>query len=207
MEERRSFNPHRGPGRPHRPAPRPFPRRAPFPEGFSLFYVAIKCPPEIEDKIQEFKQYMNDHYGCRAAAKSPAHITVVPPFRAEDDMAAHLVNYVHTFNAGLVPVEVKLSGYGHFGDRVLYVDIKPSDALNALEKEAMAEFSSQFPSIIFGMKPDFNPHVTLATRDIPEGKLFEAKAYFETQHPYEAAFQARDLTLFQLEKGWWKAIS
>ncbi|TAD92388.1 MAG: hypothetical protein EAY75_02815 [Bacteroidetes bacterium] len=70
----------------------------------------------------------------------------------------------------------------------------------------MQDFTQQFPSIIFGMKPDFNPHVTLATRDIPEGKLFEAKAHFEANHPFNETFTTKGLTAFRLVKGWWEPL-
>ena len=182
------------------------PRRNPLPEGFSLFYIAIVCPDTIEEKVKGFKGYLQDKYGCRSAAKSPAHITVVPPFRAEDEMATPLQDFVQTFNMGIVPVDITLNGYGNFGDRVLFIDIEKNEKLTALEQEAMTEFSEKFPGIIFGMKPDFNPHVTLATRDIPEGKLTEAKAHFETNHPFNESFTAKELQVFQLVKGWWQQL-
>lgn len=185
----------------HRP-----PRRNPLPEGFSLYYMAFVCPAEIEEKVSAFKKHMEDRYGCRAASKSPAHITVVPPFRAEDETESQLKDFVSTHNMGIVPTTVQLGGYGQFADRVLYIDVQPNEALSNLEQDCMREFTAQFPSIIFGVKPPFNPHVTIATRDIPEGKLPEAKTYFEQNHPFEASFEAKELKLFKLDKGWWKQV-
>jgi 2'-5' RNA ligase len=182
------------------------PKRNPLPEGFSLYYVALICPDAIDESFRGFKDYMFQKYGCKAAGKSPAHITVVPPFRAEDDLEKNLSDFVTTFNFGIVPFDVVLSGYGNFGDRVLYVDVQPNNALVQLEQDCMSDFGNQFPTIIFGMKPPFNPHVTIATRDIPEGKLEEAKLYFETQHPYHQSFEAKDLRLVKLEHGDWKVL-
>ena len=179
-------------------------RHNPLPEGFSLFYIAIVCPEQVEEKLSQFKGHMENRYGCRAAKKSPAHLTIVPPFRAETEMEQPLLDFVQTFNMGMVPFDVELKGYGHFGDRVLFVDVPANESLNGLEKEAMQEFSNQFPSIIFGMKPDFNPHVTIATRDIPEGKLQEALDYFEANHPVEEKFTAKEMKLMRLVDGWWK---
>jgi 2'-5' RNA ligase len=189
--------------------PRKFdrPKRNPIPEGFSLFYIAIACPPEIDEKIEGMKEYMFKEYGCRAARKSPAHLTIVPPFRAEDEMETELSGFVATFNVGMLPFDIKLKDYGQFAERVLFVDVeRPNDALNSLEKECMTEFSDKFPGIIFGMKPDFNPHVTIATRDIPEGVLANAKRFFEENHPIELAFEAKELSLYRLENGWWKKV-
>lgn len=183
------------------------PKRNPLPEGFSLFYIAIGCPPEIDKKIEDLKEYMQHEYGCRAARKSPAHLTIVPPFRAEDELQQELANFVTAYNFGIVPFEVKLKDYGQFAERVLFVDVeRPNEPLNALEKECMTEFSEKFPGIIFGMKPDFNPHVTIATRDIPEGALQKARTYFEANHPMDMSFEAKELMLYRLENGWWKKV-
>lgn len=194
----------------YRPQPRKFdrPKRNPLPEGFSLFYIAVSCPPEIDEKIEELKEYMQQEYGCRAARKSPAHLTIVPPFRAEDELQSELTNFVTAFNIGMVPFEVKLKDYGQFAERVLFVDVeRPNETLNTLERECMAEFSEKFPGIIFGMKPDFNPHVTIATRDIPEGALKNARTYFEENHPVDMSFEAKELVLYRLENGWWKKVA
>ena len=182
------------------------PKRAPLPEGFSLFYVAIVCPENIAEEVKFLKNHMLESYGSKAASKSPAHITIVPPFKAEDELIPNLLDFVSTFNIGIVPFEIALNGYGNFGDRVLFVDVTPNETLQQLESECMNDFSQQFPSIIFGSKPPFNPHVTIATRDIPEGKLEEAKTYFETNHPFQRAFETKHLHLLKLENGTWDII-
>ncbi|MCU0387283.1 MAG: 2'-5' RNA ligase family protein [Chitinophagaceae bacterium] len=183
------------------------PKRPGLPEGFSLFYIAIECPADINQQIEQLKDYMEKNHGCKAAKKSPAHLTIVPPFRAEDEMVNELVDFVTTFNVGMVPVDIKLKNYGQFAERVLYVDIEgPNESLLDLEKECMGEFTEKFPGIIFGMKPDFNPHVTIATRDIPEGKLAPSRAYFEEHFPMDVPFSAQALSLYRLENGWWNKV-
>ena len=183
------------------------PKRAMLPEGFSLFYIAIDCPAAINEKVEEMKDYMERKYGCRAARKSPAHLTIVPPFRAEDELQPELIDFVTTFNMGMVPLNIRLKDYGQFAERVLYVDVEaPNEELIALEKDCMNEFSEKFPGIIFGMKPDFNPHVTIATRDIPEGTLSPSRAFFEENFPIDVEFSAVSLSLFKLENGWWKKV-
>ena len=182
------------------------PKRNPLPEGFALFYIAVICPEPINEKLREQKEYMFQQYGCKAAGKSPAHITIVPPFRAEEDLMPNLLDFVSTFNIGIAPFSVELTNYGNFGDRVLFVDVAPNQQLLQLEQECMQEFTDKFPSIIFGMKPPFNPHVTIATRDIPEGKLQEAKAYFEAQGPFAEAFDVKELRLVKLDHGNWNVV-
>jgi 2'-5' RNA ligase len=182
------------------------PHRNPLPEGFSLYYIAVVCPEPIETRVKAMKDHMFREYGCIAASKSPAHLTIVPPFRAENDIEPALLDFLSAFNIGIVPFNLQLKNYGHFDNRVLYVDVVSNDDLMQLEKECMQEFSNQFQSIIFGMKPAFHPHVTIATRDIPEGKLLEAKDFFEKEHPFEDSFEVASLRLLRLVDGTWHIL-
>lgn len=206
MEKERSQ--YQGPGRYGRERFQPRVRKHPaLPEGFSLFYIAILCPPAIDEKISGFKAYMEQQYGSRSAQKSPAHLTLIPPFRAEDETESALADFVQSFSIGMAPIDIQLAGFGHFADRVLYVDLAPNQALFELEKEANAEFSEKFPAIIFGQKPEFSPHVTIATRDIPEGKLPEALEYFNTHQQASEVFSTREINLLKLDKGFWKIVA
>ena len=53
-------------------------------KGYHMYYVALVCPNEIDEVINRFKVWMKDRFGCKAAMKSPAHITLVAPFWLED---------------------------------------------------------------------------------------------------------------------------
>lgn len=184
---------------------KPFNRPAPLPEGFALYYIAVSCPEEINTHVKLFKDYMQQQYGCRAAQKSEAHLTVVPPFKAEEDIEAQLADFVSTYNIGVVPYDIQLKNFGHFGERVIYIDVVPNESLNKIEKDINAQFTEGFPSIIFRTKPDFNPHVTIATRDIPENRFDEAWQYFEKQQ-FDMSFNTTGLTLYKLTNFKWEAV-
>ena len=177
-----------------------------IPEGFSLYYMAVVCPEPINDEVKELKGHMNATYGSEAASKSPAHLTIVPPFRAEDELENSLKEFAEIFSMGIVPFELTLSGIGQFGERVLYLDVEESEQLHALERECMAEFEEKFPSILFGMKPEFHPHVTVATRDIPEGKIGEARQWLENTFDKKLDFEVKEIRVLKLERGYWNVI-
>jgi 2'-5' RNA ligase len=180
-------------------------RPAPIPEGFALYYIAAPCPEEIDTHIHLFKDYMQQKYGSRAAQKSPAHLTIVPPFKAEEDLQGQLIDFVTTYNMGLVPFELELKNFGHFSNRVIFVDVVPNPLLNTLEEEVNHQFKETFPGIIFRTQPEFNPHVTIATRDIPEDRFDEAWSYFEHQQ-FNMGFTCNALALYKLVNGKWNAI-
>lgn len=181
------------------------PRPNPIPDGFALYYIAANCPDELDGKVEVHKRYMNERYGCRAAQKSAAHITIVPPFKAEEDIETQIKDFVDTYNMGLVPVEIGLSGFGHFDERVIFIDVVPNEALRSVEQDVNAQFIEQFPSIIFRTKPDFNPHVTIATRDIPEGAFGEAWDHFSGMS-FEDSFTCHKLTVMKNVRGRWFAL-
>jgi 2'-5' RNA ligase len=184
---------------------RPSNRPVPLPEGFALYYIAAICPDEVNNQVQVFKQYMHDKYGSRAAQKSPAHLTIVPPFKAEEDMEKLLLEFVATYNFGIVPFDIRLNGFNHFDNKVLFVDVVPNDSLNEMEKDINIQFGTEFPAIIFRTKPDFHPHVTIATRDIPENKFDEVWAYFQQQQ-IDAQYTCKELFVMKLDRGVWQKL-
>jgi len=50
-----------------------------------MYYVAIVCPDNLNNKIKGFKLWMQEKFGCTVALKSPAHITLIPPFWFKGD--------------------------------------------------------------------------------------------------------------------------
>jgi len=175
----------------------------PLPEGFALYYIGAICPEDVNEKVSVYKQYMLDKYGSRAAQKSPAHLTIVPPFKAEEDMEKRLDDFVATYNFSLIPFEIQLKGFNHFTNSVLFVDALPNEALNSMEQELNTQFTAAFPSIIFRTKPMFHPHVTIATRDIPENRFEEIWDYFQQQE-IEVAYLCKAVSLMKLIRGVWQ---
>ena len=43
-------------------------------------FVGVMIPADIQDRIQEFRSYMNERYGCKSGHGTPSHITLIPPF-------------------------------------------------------------------------------------------------------------------------------
>lgn len=184
---------------------RPSNRTAPLPEGFALYYIAAICPEDINVQVNVFKQYMQEKYGSRAAQKSPAHLTIVPPFKAEEDMEKQLRDFVDTYSFGMIPFDIQLKNFEHFGTHVLFVDVVENESLKAMEQDINTQFSSEFPSIIFRTRPEFHPHVTIATRDIPEHRFEEIWAHFQQQQ-MDAVYPCKALSVMKLTRGIWQPL-
>ncbi len=58
----------------------------------NMYFVALVAPPDINADVLKWKNFFKEKFGCTVALKSPAHITLIPPFwmkeESEDDLIA-----------------------------------------------------------------------------------------------------------------------
>jgi 2'-5' RNA ligase len=172
----------------------------------SMFYVAVLCPPEIDKKIQAYKIWMRDRFGCVVALKSQAHITLIPPFWLENEKEQQLIETTQSFKANTDPFTITLKNFAHFSNRVLFVSVEENHQLGSLRKATEDHFIVPFHNTI---KPDdrpFQPHVTIANRDIKPGDFNKAWEHFKRQQFHEH-FEATSISLLKLSPGKWTLIA
>lgn len=170
-----------------------------------LYYIAIVCPPAVDGEIHAHKVYMRDHFGCKAALKSPAHITLVPSFLMEKRLEDDLVETLSAFQPAVEPLDLELRGFDHFGSAVIFVPVVNSEGLSLL-KTALEEHLTAHPAL--GIRQDskaFYAHVTIANRDLSETDFPAAWEHFGPL-PYEASFQASSFSLLQLDGAHWEIV-
>jgi 2'-5' RNA ligase len=132
----------------------------------SMYFSALVCPPVLNEKILRFKLWMREHYGCVVALKSPAHITLVPPFWWVTDLEDELREIIKTFKTDAGEFEVYLKGFSHFGKRVLFVAVEENTLLGNLRDKVVTHFSLSSGQTIPADDRPFHPHVTIANRDL-----------------------------------------
>ena len=165
-----------------------------------LYFVAIVAPEPVQSEVTEMKQLARELFGSGHALNSPAHITIIPPFYATPDqidaLAADMENYLRTQN--LPPV--RLDGFDHFGNRVIYVDVLPDPRWNRIQRDLFALFKKHFPGY---RKPNrFHPHMTIAFRDLDPAVFDDAWNYFNAGD-YEAVFPVDNLQILQHRNKRW----
>ena len=169
------------------------------------YYIALLAPEEINKQVLTWKNYMQQQYGCKTALKSPAHITMIPPFIMHEEKEKDLHNALTLF-AKRPPLEVQLKNFASFEPRVIYVDVVPNDALQQCKTE-LDDFllpKTQFP--IKKENRPFRPHITIANRDIPINSFDKAWEYFQAQQ-FEADFTVPGLTLMKYNPDNWEKAS
>jgi 2'-5' RNA ligase len=174
------------------------------PEAFSmLYFIAIVAPDEINQQVLEWKNYMLQRFNCKVALKSPAHITLVPPFDMPDTAEQTLQELLQPFAARQQSFPIHLKNFAAFKPRVIYVDVQPSEPLNDLKinLETCLQQANHFP--IKKEERSYHPHVTIANRDLKNDNFPEAWQHFQPVSD-EVAFQANALSLLRHKNHVWE---
>lgn len=163
----------------------------------ALYFLALVLPPPLDRHITLLKKYFLHRYGCRAALRSPPHITLHMPFRWKEARENKLVQTLQCFAEQQPPVYVKLQNYGCFPPRVIYVNVVKTPELERLHRQltTFCRTELNLTSSTWRNGP-FNPHVTLAFRDLKKAHF--AGAWQALQHrKFEGVFTARGLSLLK----------
>lgn len=170
-----------------------------------MYYVAVVCPPEIDEKVLQYKHCMRERFGCKAALKSPAHLTLIAPFWLEEDLEQPLKETTQQFQSAISPFEIRLNNFDHFSNRVLFVHTEANESLAQLQFETTKHFQQQFPADVKTDNRPFHPHVTIANRDMSPSAFLKAWEHF-SKEDYSASFIADKISLFKLSTGKWDVI-
>lgn len=171
----------------------------------SMYFVAILCPPPADEKVLRFKHWMKDRFGCVVALKSPAHITLIPPFWLDETKEAELQQTLQSITSDKDELEIQLNGFSHFGKRVLFVNVKDNPALEELKNQIEIHFMKSFSDIIKKDNRPFHPHITIANRDLKPGDFEKAWEHF-SKNNFNATFNTRTISLLKLSTGKWNVI-
>lgn len=169
-----------------------------------MYFIALVLPQPYQDEVTDFKAYMQRAYGCKVALKSPAHITLIPPFYLEQDKEEALISHLQKFEFKAFPVI--FGNFSAFAPRVLFVDVKKSADLNELQQK-LQDYLLPGGFNIKSSKRPFRPHITIANRDLKKEDFPKAKAHFDVLQ-YNGAFTADALTLLKHNgKNWDQLIT
>lgn len=175
-------------------------------ESHSMYYVAIVCPEELNKIILGFKLWMQEKFGCKVALKSPAHITLIPPFWMDTGKEDIILQALHSFESSEDTIRIELNGFAHFSNRVLFIDIKPNDPLARVRQEAEEHFFNAPGSSIKKETRPFSPHITIANRDLKPGDFKKAWEHFSVKQ-FEESFMAEQISLLRLDDGKWHVVA
>lgn len=171
-----------------------------------MYFIALAAPPHINEQVLKWKNWMKEQFGCVVALRSPAHITLVPPFWMDPILENELNGDLSAFASARESVLIYLKDFAHFDTKVIYVDVVPNAQLPSLKNELQhfLLIAEKYP-----LKKDdheFRPHLTIATRDLYKKAYYEAWKFFSTKK-YEAEWLAREIAVLKHNSSSWEVFS
>jgi 2'-5' RNA ligase len=171
----------------------------------TMYFVALVLPDELNHEILKWKHYMHERFQCSVGLKSPAHITLVPPFwldeAKENNLLADLNNIVENHH----PFTIKTKNFSVFKPRTIFIDVEKNEALGNLKEKVDLSFKNKE---LYSIKTDnrpFHPHITIATRDLFKKSFYEAWPVFEKER-FEKKWQAAGISVLRHNKKNWDVI-
>lgn len=171
----------------------------------NMYFIAVVLPQELNEKVLHWKKYMQEQYQCKVALKSPAHITIIPPFWLEANMEEALLSDVDILARELPPFAVATNDFSAFKPRTIFIAVKENTELEQLKREADALFSEREQYGIKAETRQFHPHITIATRDLFKKDFYECWPFFETKE-FKEEWEASGLSVLRHNKKNWDVI-
>lgn len=166
-----------------------------------LYFIAIVPENEVLQQVEAIKIDIKNKFGAKNALKSPAHITLFPPFRVNNEIIKRVSQEISNALNSFAPFKIDLLNYSKFDNRVVYVDVVENSTLTELG----ATIITVMNNIINKQQLEFKPHITLATRDIPP-QQFSTLWHQLKQKEYSNSFTAKAITIFKHNGKLWESF-
>ena len=167
-------------------------------------FVGVLLPDDLTLTLEDCRRYMNEKYGCRSGHGTPIHVTLVPPFKlseeySTDDLARALEKNVLSRNFGFV---AHVDNFDAFGDRTVFAKVSVDEKWTRLRDETVKAILNACPGTTKKDMRPFQPHATVANRDIPEGASADALEALNEMNLVED-FPVDGITIFERRGDRW----
>ena len=170
-----------------------------------MYFIAVVAPKEINEDVLKWKNYMKEHHGCVVALRSPAHITLIPPFWMDESLEAKLISSITQFSEDKESFGISLKNFSAFKPRVIFLHVEASERLQKLHSELQEFLISTSALPISKDERPFTAHLTIATRDLHK-KAFHAAWEVFREKKYEASWDANGISLLKHDEKKWEVI-
>lgn len=188
-------------------------RRTNFRNVFSrqTHFIGVLVPEDITLTLEDCRRYMNEKYGCRSGHATPIHVTLVPPFCLTEeystkDLAKAIESDLisNSLNADDLKFTAHTDNFDAFGDRTIFAKVNADEKWLKLRDNVFDSVLKFAPDCTKKDRRPFQPHLTVANRDIPEGVSKEALEVMNELNLKED-FPVDNITIFERTSGKWIA--
>src|SRR5205085_11268941 len=98
-----------------------------------MYFIAIVLPQFLNEKVLGYKNLMLEKYNCRVGLKSPAHITIIPPFWMEEEKEQQLVTDINLISKPFYLFTISTNNFSAFKPKTIFVATQPNEQLDELK--------------------------------------------------------------------------
>lgn len=169
----------------------------------NLYFVAVLPPEDIQEEVKEIKLIFKNQYGAEHALNAPAHLTLIPPFQWPEEKETYLTDSLDQFSKNESAFEVELNNMGAFKPRVIFIDVVKNQSLQGLYDRLRSYLDDRWNimELTRGSK-SFNPHMTVAFRDLSRDYFFKAWDEFKNKHFHARFLVDKMVVLIHRQKQW-----
>lgn len=168
-----------------------------------LYFIAILPPDDVGKRVQAVKKEFVDNYDSSEAYDKPPHFTLHPPFKVPEESEEVIVPQLVFFAESQEPFQVQLSGFNHFRNDVIYIDVKNPTPMQNLHTDLQEYLQNEMGfSDRTGNNP-FTPHMTVASRDLTAENFKRAWAEFKDRS-FDYSFQVDSIFLLKHDYQRWQ---
>lgn len=132
----------------------------------TLFLIALLPDRQVSSEVRMIKERLLETYGLKAALRSPAHITLVPPFTCTDSQADEVADTLWKSLRTSTAVRFNIDGTDHFDDRVIHLNVVGHEEVDKIQSSVHETLKAHHAWTLRKEEPPFAPHITLANRDL-----------------------------------------
>lgn len=169
-----------------------------------LYFVAILLEEPYREVVHLLKLDFKERYNSKASLNSPPHITLHMPFQWREKGEGELIEKLSLFCSRQSAFTITFSNFGCFEPRVIFIDIEKSEQLDRLQRN-LSSYCKQNLNLFNANYKElpFNPHITIAFRDLKKPAFYEAWREFKDK-PFEGSFKASSITLLKHNGRLWE---
>lgn len=169
------------------------------------YFIALVPEGSIQEEATALKEEMKSKFNVKYALKSPAHVTIKMPFNYNELKEERLIDQLRKFFSDFKAFDIVFKGFDRFGRRVIFVDVLPNMALNALQLELGSFCKLKLKLVNELSDKAFHPHMTIAFKDV-KPKLFEEYWKHIKTKKFKANYAVKDIALLKRSEGRWHVI-
>ena len=163
--------------------------------------MAVVPSEPVLSEVKLIKQEVLQLFESSRALRSPAHVTLFPPFNADIALLKDVSHHLTLISKQMTPFTIALNGYGCFQPNVIFINPEPSEDLQKL-RDTIANTLLEVTQRRTSATTPFHPHMTIAFRDLKSAIFTEAWSHYKDR-VYSRTFTVNDIALLKLgEDGW-----